>query len=124
VVASPEAWFQAGVPRRFARSDIRLAALMLDGIELKGRYCVGALAVTTNRTKVPLGLWDRSTENKTVVLRSIAHRERRAGRRKGGREVGRQDRRRDLQAGDDIGGATPLMLDSARSARPLRRART
>ncbi len=57
--------------------DIRLAALMLDGIELKGRCCVVCLGVTTDGTKVPLGLWDGSTENKTVtahLLSDLVHR--------------------------------------------------
>ncbi|MDP9134007.1 MAG: transposase, partial [Actinomycetota bacterium] len=45
-------------------ADVRLAALMLDGLELKGRCCVVALGVTTDGVKVPLGLWDGSTENK------------------------------------------------------------
>ncbi len=48
--------------------DVRLAALMLDGIELKGRCCVVALGVTTDGVKVPLGLWDGSTENKRVCV--------------------------------------------------------
>jgi transposase-like protein len=52
--------------------DIRLAALMLDGIELKGRCCVVALGVSTDGTKVPLGLWDGSTENKTVTAHLLA----------------------------------------------------
>ena len=52
--------------------DIRLAALMLDGIELKGRCCVVALGVTTDGTKVPLGLWDGSTENKTVTAHLLS----------------------------------------------------
>jgi transposase-like protein len=47
--------------------DIRLAALMLDGIELKGRCCVVALGITTEGVKIPLGLWDGSTENATVA---------------------------------------------------------
>ena len=58
-------------------ADIRLAALMLDGIELKGRCCVVALGVTTDGIKVPLGLWDGSTENKTVaahLLSDLVHR--------------------------------------------------
>jgi hypothetical protein len=37
-------------------SDVRLAALMLDGIELKGRCCVVALGVSTEGVKIPLGL--------------------------------------------------------------------
>jgi transposase-like protein len=49
-------------------ADIRLAALMLDGIDLKGRCCVVALGVTTDGAKVPLGLWDGSTENKTITV--------------------------------------------------------
>jgi putative transposase len=52
--------------------DIRLAALMLDGIELKGRCCVVALGITTDGVKVPLGLWDGSTENKTVARHLLA----------------------------------------------------
>ena len=50
--------------------DIRLAALMLDGIELKGRCCVVALGITTDGVKTPMGLWDGSTENKTVTAAS------------------------------------------------------
>jgi putative transposase len=49
-------------------ADLRLAALMLDGIDLKGRCCVVALGVTTDGVKVPLGLWDGSTENKTITV--------------------------------------------------------
>lgn len=47
--------------------DMRLAVLMLDGIDLKGRCCVVALGISTDGVKVPLGLWDGSTENKTVT---------------------------------------------------------
>ena len=35
--------------------DIQLAALMLDGIELKGRCCVVALGITADGVKTPLG---------------------------------------------------------------------
>jgi putative transposase len=52
--------------------DVRLAALMLDGIELKGRCCVVALGITTEGVKIPLGLWDGSTENKTVAVHLLA----------------------------------------------------
>ena len=47
--------------------DVRLACLMLDGIELKGRCCVVCLGVTTEGEKVPLGLWEGSTENAAVA---------------------------------------------------------
>ncbi len=52
--------------------DIRLAALMLDGIGLKGCCCVVSLGVSTDRVKAPLGLWDGSTENKTVTVQLLA----------------------------------------------------
>jgi putative transposase len=52
--------------------DVRLAALMLDGLELKGRCCVVALGVTTDGVKVPLGLWDGSTENKRVCVELLS----------------------------------------------------
>jgi putative transposase len=48
-------------------NDVRLAVLMLDGIELKGRTNIVALGITTEGVKVPLGLWDGSTENATVA---------------------------------------------------------
>jgi putative transposase len=47
--------------------DVRLAALMLDGIGLKGHCCVVALGIDTDGVKHPLGLWDGSTENATVT---------------------------------------------------------
>ncbi len=53
-------------------ADVRLAALMLDGIELKGRCCVVALGVSTDGIKVPLGPWDGSTENATVARMLLA----------------------------------------------------
>jgi transposase-like protein len=53
-------------------ADVRLAALMLDGIELKGRCCVVALGITTDGVKLPLGLWDGSTENATVARHLLA----------------------------------------------------
>ena len=47
--------------------DVRLAVLMLDGIELKGRTNIVALGITSEGVKVPLGLWEGSTENATVA---------------------------------------------------------
>ena len=47
--------------------DVRLAVLMLDGIELKGRTNIVALGITTDGAKIPLGLWEGSTENATVA---------------------------------------------------------
>jgi putative transposase len=47
--------------------DVRLVVLMLDGIELKGRTNIVALGITSEGVKVPLGLWQGSTENATVA---------------------------------------------------------
>ena len=47
--------------------DVRLAAMMIDGLELQGRTNVVALGITTEGAKIPLGLWEGSTENATVA---------------------------------------------------------
>src|SRR4030095_12931500 len=52
--------------------DLRLAVLMLDGIDLKGRRCVVCLGIDTDGVKHPLGLWDGSTENATVATTLLA----------------------------------------------------
>lgn len=52
--------------------DVRLAVLMLDGIELKGRTNVVALGITTEGDKLPLGLWEGSTENAAVATALLA----------------------------------------------------
>jgi putative transposase len=56
---------QALMSRRL--DDVRLAVLMLDGIDLKGRTNVVALGITTDGVKIPLGLWEGSTENAAVA---------------------------------------------------------
>ena len=48
-------------------ADMRLAVMMIDGLELKGRMNIVALGVTTEGVKVPLGLWEGSSENATVA---------------------------------------------------------
>jgi putative transposase len=52
--------------------DVRLAVLMLDGIDLKGRTNVVALGITTEGVKIPLGLWEGSTENAAVATALLA----------------------------------------------------
>ena len=47
--------------------DVRLAVMMIDGIELGERTNVVALAITTEGVKIPLGLWEGSTENAAVA---------------------------------------------------------
>ena len=46
--------------------------LMIDGIVFAKCCCVVALVVTTDGTKVPVGLWDGDTENATVVKDLLA----------------------------------------------------
>jgi putative transposase len=48
-------------------ADLRLAVVMLDGIEIKGRMNVVALGITTDGEKLALGLWAGTTENATVA---------------------------------------------------------
>ena len=52
--------------------DVRLAVLMLDGIDLKGRTNVVALGITSDGLKIPLGLWEGSTENAAVATALLA----------------------------------------------------
>jgi putative transposase len=47
--------------------DVRLAAMMIDGLELQGRINVVCLGISTEGVKIPLGLWEGSTENATVA---------------------------------------------------------
>jgi putative transposase len=77
---------RSAVSRRFVRetktalaellardlTDLGVTVLMLDGEHLADRCVVVALAITADGTKVPIGLWDGSTENKTVVTSLLA----------------------------------------------------
>jgi putative transposase len=53
-------------------ADLRLAVMMLDGIELHGRTNIVALGITTAGEKLALGLWEGSTENSTVASALLA----------------------------------------------------
>ena len=48
-------------------TELGIKVLMLDGEHMAERCVVVALAITADGRKVPVGLWDGSTENKTVV---------------------------------------------------------
>ena len=48
-------------------SDLRLAVIMLDGIELHGYTNIVALGITTEGEKLALGLWEGSSENAAVA---------------------------------------------------------
>jgi putative transposase len=52
--------------------DTRLAVMMLDGLEIAGRVHVVALEISTEGVKVPLGLWEGSTENATLARTLLA----------------------------------------------------
>jgi transposase-like protein len=56
--------------RDLAGEDIKV--LMVDGEHMAERCVVVALAITADGTKKPVGLWDGSTENKTVVRSLLA----------------------------------------------------
>ena len=53
-------------------SDLDVAVLMVDGEHFSDHCCVVALVITTDGTKVPVGLWLGDTENKTVVTHLLA----------------------------------------------------
>jgi transposase-like protein len=86
VEASASATSRSAVSRRFvAQTKTALAellardltgldvkVLMVDGEHIADHCCVVALAITADGTKVPVGLWEGSTENKTVVRHLLA----------------------------------------------------
>ena len=111
--------------------DVRLAVPMLDGIELEGRTNVVALGITSEGVKVPLGLWEGSTENAAVGHGAsgrpgrartghLAVRPRRARRREGAPQGG-AGRARLLDAGAALpatqGAECPRAPSRARSPR-------
>jgi putative transposase len=53
-------------------SGVDVKVLMLDGEHLGEHCCVVALAITADGTKMPVGLWEGSTENKTVARALLA----------------------------------------------------
>ena len=83
--ASASATSQSAVSRRFVNATAeRLAAFrgadlsgqrwlicFLDGFDFAGHTMVGALGVTADGVKVPLGVVEGSTENATVVRRLV-----------------------------------------------------
>ena len=86
VSAEARSTSRSAVSRRFVRAtetalaellarelgELEVKVLMLDGEHLAERCCVVALAITADGTKVPVGLWDGDTENKTVVKALLA----------------------------------------------------
>jgi putative transposase len=86
VEAQASATSRSAVSRRFvAQTKTALAellardlttldvkVLMIDGEHIAEHCCVVALAITADGTKVPVGLWEGSTENKTVATHLLA----------------------------------------------------
>ena len=85
--------------------DVRLAVLMLDGIELKDRTNIVALGITTEGVKVPLGLWEGSHGEQDGRYRAARRSRRPRPRRRAGR-AGR-DRRLQGAAGGRERGPRP-----------------
>jgi putative transposase len=52
--------------------DVRLAVMMLDGMEIAERCHVIALGITSESVKIPLGLWEGSTENAALARTLLA----------------------------------------------------
>ena len=52
--------------------DVRLAVMMLDGLEIAERTHVVALGISTEGVKIPLGLWEGSTENAALARTLLA----------------------------------------------------
>src|ERR1700694_3688828 len=52
--------------------DVRLAVMMLDGLQIADRTHVVALGISTDGVKIALGLWEGSTENATLARTLLA----------------------------------------------------
>lgn len=52
--------------------DVRLAVMMLDGLQIAERTHIVALGISTEGVKIPLGLWEGSTENATLARTLLA----------------------------------------------------
>ena len=53
-------------------SNLKVAAMMVDGLHIAEHLMVVALAITTDGRKVPVGLYEGDTENTTVVTALLA----------------------------------------------------
>lgn len=68
IVAKTRARLRDFTARRLDGDNMDLVALFLDGMEVAEHAVVIALGVTLDGTKVPLGLWQGSTENTTLCV--------------------------------------------------------
>jgi len=53
-------------------TELSVAVMMIDGVNFAEQCCVVAMAICTDGTKVPVGLWLGDTENKTIVTNLLA----------------------------------------------------
>ena len=53
-------------------SELEVAVLMVDGVDFASETCVVAMVITTDGTKVPVGLRHGDTENSTLVKAMLA----------------------------------------------------
>jgi len=53
-------------------TEVSVAVMMIDGVHFAEQCCVVAMAICTDGTKVPVGLWLGDTENKTIVTNLLA----------------------------------------------------
>lgn len=86
VLATAKATSRSAVSRRFVKqtetalaellsrdlTEHDIKVLMIDGEHFATRCAVVALAITADGTKLPVGLWEGATENKTVVKALLA----------------------------------------------------
>ena len=111
VAAAASATSRSAVSRRFVKetetalaqllardlSGLDIKVLMIDGEHLNDTCVVVALAICADGRKVPVGLWEGATENKTVVR--AARRPRRPGPVRRGRPAPRHRRRESPRRG-------------------------
>jgi len=86
VLAGASSTGRSAVSRRFVKqtetalaellardlTEAGIKVLMLDGEHMAGRCVIVALGITADGSKLPIGLWDGATENKTVVRSMLA----------------------------------------------------
>lgn len=53
-------------------TEVSVAVMMIDGVNFAEQCCVVAMAICTDATLVPVGLWLGDTENKTIVTNLLA----------------------------------------------------
>ena len=97
------------------------AVLMIDGIIFYGCCCVVALVITTDGTKIPVGVWEGDTENTTVVKHLLADLVERGLRLRDGYPLGDRRVQGARRRGSKHVFGTPCRRAKVRSAQATRR---